>query len=369
MLQIKKIEIMGMLKYRNCLSALSLLISIQLSAAVFEDSKQIKYAFQIDKTASVELNNQYGEIEVNAWEKDSILVIATIKVSSDNLAQANELFELVEVNCRGNRTNVVVNSEWTEVSNVWKRGAMDLKKRYGSEKNLVINYKVYMPVTCRLAIKNRFGDVFLPNYLGSLRVEIAHGDLRARNIKDARKIDVKYGKILIKDLDQGLIYLSYGDLIVDNAQKVSLESKSSNIEFFKVKELNLESKNDDIRSDEVYQIRGNLTYSQLRIKKLDYIADLNTSYGDVNIKQIYSKFYSIRLNGNNTDIDLEFTHLAPFQFSIETSGNKSINFMKEATIINESKDGNVTYIEGYVKDKEASPLVNIVSKNGYISFY
>ena len=30
--------------------------------------------------------------------------------------------------------------------------------------------------------------------------------------------------------------------------------------------------------------------------------------------------------------------------------------MKEATIVNEIKDGNVTYVEGYVKDKESKSI-------------
>lgn len=369
MTQNKIQEIMEMLKYRCVIIVGAILFSTQLFSTSFDDIKVVKFAYQVDRTASVELDNQYGEIEIIAWDKDSVKVEASIEVRSDDVFDAKELYDLVEVNCRGNRTNVVVTTEWTEASNVWKRGALDIKKRYGSEKNLIINYKVYMPITCRLSIKNRFGDVYLPNFTGPLRVEIAHGDLRARDIQDARKIEVKYGKILIKNLEQGLIYLSYGDLIVDNANRVTLESKSSNIEFFKVKKLSIESRNDDVRLENVYSLRGQSTYSQIRVKEIEYQVDLNTSYGDVILKQINPSFYSIRLNGISTDFDLEFTPEAVFQFSVESIGSKSVSFMKDATFSREEEDGSTKYLDGFLKNKEASSLVNIVSKNGFISFY
>lgn len=355
--------------YNKTFISLIFLFVFGLSAKAIEETKTVKCGYQIDSSASVELNNQYGEIEIVDWDKDSVKVEATIEVRSDDVFAARELFELVEVTCRGNRTNVVVNTEWTEASNIWKRGAIDFKKRYGSDKNLVINYKVYMPTSCRLTINNRFGDVYLPNYEGALRIEIAHGDLRAREVKDARKIEVKYGKILIKNLEQGLIYLSYGNLIVDKADRVTLESKSSNVEFFEIEKLSIDSRNDDIRLEQVNTVRGQLTYSQMRVKEIVRQLDLNTNYGDVIIKSIKNDFYSIRLNGSSTDYDLEFEENSTFQFSVESSGNKSVSFMKEAEFTEEEKDGNTNFIKGFLRNKEAKSLVDIVSKNGYISFY
>ncbi len=335
----------------------------------FEEKKKVTCGYDIDKTASIELTNQYGDIEIVQWEKDSIRLEATIVVNSDDQEDLSELMDMVEVDCAGNRTNVVIETKWTDASSMWKRGSIDLKKRYGSDNKLVINYKVYMPVTCRLSINNRFGDVYLPSYKGPLRVVLAHGDLRARTIEDARRIEVKYGKILIKHLVQGLVKLSYGNLIVDQAERVTLESKSSDIEMFKVEKLSLESRNDDIRLEDIANLRGELTYTQLRVKMISRLVDLNTSYGDVTLKQIQSGFYSIRIDGSNTDYDLEFLEGSAFQFSVESSGGKSVSFMKDAQFTTEEQEGNTNYIKGYLKQKDASPIVNIVSKNGYISFY
>jgi hypothetical protein len=356
-------------QYKNLLALILFFLLIVLDANAYEEIKKIKYAFQIDQAASIELDNQYGDIEVVDWEKDSIKIEASITVKSENINEINEMFGLVEVNCHGNRTNVVVSTEWTEASNIWKRSAHDLKKLYGSEKNLVISFKVYMPKSCRLSVTNRFGDVYLPEINGPLRVSVSHGDLRARSVKDARKIEVKYGKVLIKNIEEGWIDLSYGTLIVDKANRVTIESKSSSIEFYEIEKLTIESRNDDIRLESINTLRGNIIYSELRAKKIIRLVDLNTSFGDVTLRQIMDGFYSIRLNGNNTDYVMEFEENSAFQFSVESTGSKNVSFMNEAVFDSEEQDGNTKFFKGYLKQKDASPIINVVSKSGYISLF
>jgi hypothetical protein len=116
-------------------------------------------------------------------------------------------------------------------------------------------------------------------------------------------------------------------------------------------------------------LRGNLAYTQLRAKKIIRLIDLNTSFGDVSLRQIVKGFYSIRLNGNNTDYDLEFQEDSEFQYSIESTGNKSVSFINAIVVDSEEEDGNTKFYKGFMKKRDAGPIINVVSKNGYISFY
>lgn len=344
-------------------------ISKNVLAQNHEEIKEESFAYKLNQSTSIDLKNQYGDIEVKSWEKDSIKIEVTIQAQSDNREDLNELMRLVSINAKGTSTYIFVETVWTEESSLWKRGVMDLKRRYSSDKKLVIDYTVYMPNYCRVSMTNKFGNIYLEAHSGPLRVNLAHGDLIARKITDARKIEVKYGKILVKKLEQGLLELSYGDLIVDEASRITLTSKSSSVEFFKINKLSIESRNDDYRLENISDLRGQLTYTQLRVIKIDNLIDLNSNYGSIRLKQIQTGFHSIRLNSSNTDLDLEFSEGNTFNFSVESSGSKSVSFMKSAKFTLEDQESGTNYIKGYLINKEVKSNVDIVSKNAYISLY
>ncbi len=247
---------------------------------------------------------------------------------------------------------------------------MDLKNILNSDKKLTIDYKVYLPSNSRLSIINRFGDVYLPNYAGPLGVELSHGNLRARDIKDARNISVRYGKILIKNLEQGLLKLEYGSLILDKANTLTIESKSSTIEILEANRLAIKSRNDELRIDQINSLRGQSTYSNILIKELKELVNVNTSYGDLSIRTVASEFKSIQLNGSSTDYDLEFTEGSQFLLAVETIKEKGlmhspqIKMVTDGSVINDARE-----YEGYYGAEDASSNVEIVQKSGYLNLF
>lgn len=356
--------------YKGIAICCILFFSGYTKAENLEESKVKNVAYAISNQAYVELNNQYGEIQVETWEKDSFKLEATIIAATDKGREDLEkLLNMVEVISRGTETSVVVSTEWTSGNTIWKRGKMDLKNLLSSDKKLTINYKVYLPSTCRLTIENRFGDIYLPDYLGPLRVTLSHGDLRAREIADARSIYVKYGKVLIKQVGSGLLKVDFGSLIIDKANNLSLKTKSSTVEIAQVKRLSVTSKNDELRVDQVESLRGESSFSHIRLKGISRLIDLNTNYGDVTIKGVENGFESIRLIGSNTDYEIDFSNDAQYQFNILISGNKGISLShKEDITSNDEVNDGILY-KGQHGEDGVNSMVEIKSKGGYVNLY
>lgn len=317
----------------------------------------------------IELNNQYGEIQVIGWDKDSVRLETTIRVSSDKHEDLDKLTNMVEVTCRGNESNIVISTEWSESASLFKRSTWDIQNKFKTDTKLSIDYKIYLPIKSRLSITNRFGDVYLPDYEGPLRVNISHGDLRAREISDARRIDVKYGKVLIKNLKQGLLKVEYGSLILEKAGMLTLESRSSTLEIAEVNRLAIKCKNDELRIDAVNSLRGEASLSHIRARNVSKFVDVNTSYGDVSLKEIGKDFELIRLEGASTDYDLEFVNDAQYRFEVESINGKSFSFPQSVKLMNENEDGNTTVYEGFLGTESAKSLVKVYSKSGYVNFY
>jgi len=359
-----------MKKYRLLFFLSAMLISKLSVAGFFEEQKKVNCAYKVASMPSIEVDNKYGEVQIVAWEKDSVKLEATIIATSDKLQDIQKLMGKVNVVCRGTESAVIFSTEWTDGVSFLNKGSMDLKNLLNSDKKLIVNYKVYLPTNSRLSINNHFGDVYLPDYTGPLRIDLAHGDLRARDIKDARSISVRYGKVLIKNLEQGLLKMEYSSLILDRANILTLESKSSTIEILEVNRLAIKSRSDELRIDQINSLRGQSTYSNILIKELKELVNVSTSYGDLSIRGVANEFRSIQLKGSSTDYDLEFTEEAKFQLSVETIKEKGIShsplikLTTDGSVINDVKKYN-----GYLGAEEAENKVVVVQKSGYLNLY
>ncbi|MBL4710560.1 MAG: hypothetical protein JKY48_19200 [Flavobacteriales bacterium] len=361
---------MKQMLYKGVAICCVLFFSSFVKAGNLEETKVKNVAYAISSQAYIELNNQYGEIQVVTWEKDSFKLEATITASTDKgYADIDKLLNMVEVVCRGSETSVVISTEWTSGNAIWKRGKMDLKSLLSSEKKLEVSYIVYLPSKCRLTIENRFGDVYLPDYLGPLRVTLSHGDLRARDIADARSIYVKYGKALIKQVDNGLLKIDYGSLILDKADNISLQTKSSIIEILKVKRLAIKSKSDELRVDQVESLRGESSFSHIRVKGVSKLIDLNTTYGDVTVKEVKPDFELIRMVGSSTDYEVDFATGTQYQFNVFITGNKRVSFSQKSTIVSQDVYKDEIRYKGFYGSEKATPLVDIEAKSGYVNLY
>lgn len=336
-------------------------------AATDEKTEVIEYA--ISKDASVELKNQYGDVEILGWEKDSIRIEATISVSSSNFMDLNKLMDMVEISSRGSMDDVFIATVWAAGNNVFKQRAMDLKKLFKTDKKLTVDYKIYMPTTCRLTISNRFGNIYLPNYSGALRVDLTHGDVRARILDDIRHLAVKYGKASIKEVKNALLKIEFGSLILDKADNLTLRSKSSSIEIIEVNNLAITSRNDDLRIDQVNSLRGESNFSHIRAKQVLEKVNLITHYGDVTLKEINKSITSIQMNGTNTDYDLEFNEDAVYRYNVLMIGKRSLDFNISGGIklLTQDMIDDENRFKGYQGDEKATVEVDITSKGGYVN--
>lgn len=359
-----------MKKFKQLLLLPILLISNYSFAGFFEEEKKVSCAYKVLAIPSIEIDNKYGEVQVVTWQKDSVKLEATIIATSDKLQDLSKLMGKVDVVCRGTESTVIFSTEWSDGVSFLNKGSMDLKNILNSDKKLIVNYKVYLPEDSRLSIKNHFGDIYLPNFTGPLRIDLAHGDLRAREIKDARSISVRYGKVLIKKIDQGLLKVEYGNIILDKSDILTLESKSSTIELLEAGRLAIKSKNDELRIDQVNSLRGSAYFSHLLVKRAQNLVDLKTNYGDLNLREISSEFELIHLDGNNTDYDLEFFKGVQFQFTIETMKQRGLSYPAEVQLTaEESLDKDVLRYEGFLGAKEATAKIKINQKSGYLNLY
>jgi hypothetical protein len=93
-----------------------------------------------------------------------------------------------------------------------------------------------------------------------------------------------------------------------------------------VENLEITSRRDKISIEKVKNIRGELSFSELRIDEFSTVAVLSTEYGEVDFRSVENAFGQINLTAKYTDISLNFDK--------ESSFNLLLGYSKQTTISN-----------------------------------
>lgn len=173
-----------------------------------------------------------------------------------------------------------------------------------------------------VTIDNRFGDIHMGDIEGRVNITLAHGNLRVNKLQDYCRLDVNYGKAKIKEINEGRMSFKGGELELEYASKLNLNSSSSQIEIDKVLVIDLESTNDKIVIAEVHDISGSANFTEMSISYLNNGCRLDQSYGSMTIKHIMDGFKTVRVNGKSTDYRLIFSKGVSFESRIYARDDK-----------------------------------------------
>ena len=200
------------------------------NGAVFKNYSKVYPADAGDKLV---IDNRYGKIVVNTWDKDSFKVDVQIKASAHDDSQAQDILDDVSIADAKDGSSVAFRTDIDEGKSIWKTifGGGDW-----SSHSLEVDYTVYMPAKNELVIRNRYGAVFLPNLGGKVTVDCAYGSFHAGSLSGESAIRVKYGNADIDNLGTSALDLSDGNLTLRSVGKIEANVTYSGIKIGKLRE-------------------------------------------------------------------------------------------------------------------------------------
>ena len=296
--------------------------------------KQVKTyskTYTVDAGTKLDINNRYGKVTVNTWNKNEFKVDVQIQVTADKADDTRKFIDRISIN----------DSKQGQVVSFKTNIATDVFGSSTSSRKIEINYVVYMPAQNALDITNKYGNVELPDLDGKLVINCAYGSLQAKSLSNpANQIKVSYGDARIGSLKATDLDISYGSLVLGSVDKLNADVK----------------------------------YSSAKIGKITTSGILNVKYGtgvqisnlDDNMKNlsVISKYSNIKL-GLNDDEDADFdvtVHYGSFNY-----GNHPVNISK--TENSEGKQFNPTKtFKGRVGKGNVAKVININSSYSSVKF-
>lgn len=337
-------------------------------------TKEITKGFKVNPDVMVDLINKYGQISVNDWDKDSVGIKVTITVTGRTDIEVRKQLERIDFDFKHTLNFLTLETLFENRSSLAKEflSAVTESSRSISGKSKVnVDYELSVPRRAHISITNKFGDVYLGDRNGKLKVDLTHGDLRASSVSGFADISVGFGRATIKQLKTAKIVLRGAALKLESVQKLELASSTSDIDIGKVDNLILDTRNDILRFESINTASGKAYFTDLRIDALVNSANLDVFYGGLVITQIDDKMSKIKITAKSANLALTFGLNSTFTYTL--IGNEDKIFLPaEFSNLTKSIDNvdnrkvNLTGKYGY---SEKVGSVNVDTDNGELLIY
>jgi hypothetical protein len=315
-------------------------------------------------TKTLEISNKYGDVVIESWNKDQIIIDVKVTVEMSNSDRAQNYLDKIDVQF-SEGSNVI--SAKTILDDNFNFSGWSDSKRFR------IDYNIKMPVGTDMNLSNKYGNTDIDELRGLLNLEIKYGNITAGkllrgNIKPLNKLVISYGKGTIDEagwLDLTERYV--GSMDIGKSQAILLDSKYSKISLGETSSVVGESKYDNIRIENIKNLVLENGYTEVNIGELTKKLTYTGSYGSFTINSVPAGFESLDVETHYMGVKLGIEESANYKLEAKVSygGLKynEANFKNQRRIV----ENNSSEISGTVGNEEnPSAKVNVLSSYGTV---
>jgi hypothetical protein len=263
------------IKLFSSISLFLVLASPVISKAAGSDEdvrkkRTINKSYNVGPDDKLEIENQFGNVQVDTWDKNQITVDITIGVRASTEEKAQEVMNELDVKEVNSGHIINFKTKVGEIHNNDKN-----QKHRGSneddDRSFYIDYVIHMPSGNRLNVENSFGRTEIGDFKGLVSLTSKFGSLKTGRLENVDNIDVEFGKAWISEVTNGKVAFKFNkeSMIGKVNGKVKITSEFSHNVQFNVAE--------DIQDLAVFE-----SYSDMKMvipKGISAHFDVHTSFG------------------------------------------------------------------------------------------
>jgi len=330
----------------------------------YSKKKVLTKEYTVNKNATLNISNKYGNIDIVSNNSDKIEITVTITTSGDNEEKVQDKLNDIDVEFNGNSTNVSAKTLIGRNSSSWSS--------WGKRNNVSfeINYVIKMPVSNNVYLNNDYGSIHLDKLEGSAEINCDYGKILIGELMNSNNsINIDYtNKSNIDYMKNGDINADYSSLHIEKADRVTLNADYSHLSFGTVENIDYNCDYGDLKIDECSTITGNNDYMHTSIGLLkDSAIFSDVDYGSIKINELSENFKEIDIKSSYTQIKIgvkpsnSFNVTASLGYGNLKSGD---NFTFNKEIVKSSSK----YYEGYYNSPNSSSTINLKTSYGNITF-
>jgi hypothetical protein len=354
--------------YKTGLLLITALFLFSVTITAQEVTKDFHKEFSAPAGTALDLSNRYGNITVETWNQDQIVIDVKVTVEMPDRDRAERLLNYIDVQFDEGDNVVSAKTIIDEKFNFSGWGS-------GSRKFSIV-YKVKMPVDSDLKLTNRYGNTDLMELQGMVNLDIKYGNLIADkltrgNVKPLSRISLAYGKADIEEAGWLDLYIRYSpEMMISRSQALLLDSKYSKIRIEETSSLVGESRYDNVRIGNINNLVIENGYDDVNIEMLSKKLDFTGSYGSFTVERVAEGFESLNVDSRYTGVRLGIAESASYELDAKvTYGGLKLdedNFKYQRRIV----ENNSNEMAGVVgKEENPSARVRVQSSYGTVRLF
>lgn len=235
-----------------------------------EKRKSIDKSYTVTDATELNINNSFGKVHVETWDKKQVTVRIDIIVNASSESRAQEFLDRITVDINDSNPRSELSFS-TSIDG----------KNSGRNSSFEVNYRVSMPRNNPLELKNSFGDVYVGPLGGTVELDVQYGNLNTGPLTGNAEVKLAFGSGFssIKSFTKGELRLSYSKLSVEEMGVVDINSQFSTLEIDKANTLELTGKYGEVEIGEIQSLEADINFSGFEIETLHKNIELDIDYG------------------------------------------------------------------------------------------
>jgi uncharacterized protein YneR len=354
--------------YKSGLFLITALFLLSANLGAQEAAKEYHEEFAVKQGATLDLSNRYGNITIQSWDQDKIVVDVKVTIEMSDKNKAQDLLQYINVQF-GNDNNVV--SAKTVIDDKFNMSGWGNRS-----KKFSIVYKVKMPIYADLKLENKYGNTDIDALDGHVDISVKYGDIVAGKLsrgdeKPLNSVSASYGKISVDEAGWLDIYARYSpEVNINRSKALLLDAKYSKVKIGEASSLVGESKYGSLSIDRINNLVIQSGYDHVKVGTLIKSLEYRGSYSSLAAESVPSGFESITVESKYTGVQLGIDESASYKLDARVSyGGLKINEdnFKYTRRIIENTSNETSGIVG--KDPNPTAEVNVNSSYGSVRLY
>ena len=282
-------------------------LAIITQAQQVEFHKSTYKSFKITPETSVQISNKYGNIHIVKSNSDSVTFFVEIKATDKDTIKATKIFNNIDVIFDASLYYVIAKTTFKDYNgSVWSNISEIANTAFNSSSNIEINWTVTIPENIEVKIENKFGNIYTTDHSSNITIDLSNGDFQAHNLSGKSNIKVEFGNIKIKNISTSKLELSYVEGEISSAKNMDLYSRATTLNLPLINNLEINSRHDKLYIDSVDVLKGEASFSLIKLNKALKNTMLNLKYGSIYFNIINNTTTSIFITSASTDLYLNY---------------------------------------------------------------
>jgi DUF4097 and DUF4098 domain-containing protein YvlB len=349
---------------------LALLLSAYVQGQTYERSRSVLETFYAPPSAEIQVTNKYGDIHLIPWDIDSVRFEIQLVVTSNKESKIDKVFDYVDFDFKLTKYYIIAQTIFKNKNTFWSEVADVASMVFSGGTHTQIDYTIFYPAKNELKIENKFGNLYAGDHIGTVDFRVSNGDIKAHSFTGPTKLQIEFGNATIEQVNSATFVVNYGELYLEQAAELILESKSSKIFLTECDWLQLDSKRDKYYIKYAGEVSGTSYFSDLNFDLLGKHISLQTKYGDVKIQTVKPGFQRMEFGSESTSITLYISR--ELYYDIDVTRNDRTQMVFTSSLLTKTEtaldDKNETFRVKCTAGKAGKPVVpvKINAKSGKI---